>query len=56
MPRDGETGGAHQHVVLRHHEVFQHRHTLKQADVLEGARDAGARELMSWSSSSRSER
>ena len=36
-----QAGGAHQRVVLRHHQVFQRRHAGKQPDVLEGARDLG---------------
>ena len=39
---DGEPRGAHQHIVLRHHQVLEHRHAVKQPDVLEGAGDAGA--------------
>ena len=35
----GKAGGAHQRVVLRHHQVFQRGHAGKQPDVLEGARD-----------------
>ena len=33
-----QAGGPHQRVVLRHHQVFQHGHAGKQADVLKGAR------------------
>ena len=39
---EGERGGLHQRVVLRHQEVFQHRHAAEQPDVLERARDLGA--------------
>ena len=38
---DGEPRGAHQHIVLRHHQILEHRHALEQPDVLEGAGDAG---------------
>ena len=36
-----QPGGAHQRVVLRHHQVLQRRHAGKQPDVLERARDPG---------------
>ena len=39
---DGEPRRAHQHVVLRHHQVLEHRHAVEQPDVLEGAGDAGS--------------
>ena len=35
---DAHARGAHQLVVLGDHQVLQHRHAGKQADVLEGAR------------------
>ena len=35
----GEAARLHQLVVMRDHQVFQHRHALEQADVLEGAGD-----------------
>ncbi len=37
---EGEAGRPHQVVMLRHHQVFEHRHAAEQADVLEGARHA----------------
>jgi hypothetical protein len=37
------TRGGHQRVVLGHDQFLQHRHAGKEADVLEGAGDAGAR-------------
>ncbi len=40
---DGEARGAHQPVVLRDHQILQHRHAGEQADVLEGAGDARPR-------------
>ena len=36
---DRHAGGDHQPVVLRDHQVFQHRHAAEEADVLKGARD-----------------
>src|SRR5262245_37780084 len=37
----GESGRPHQRIMLGDQQVFQHRHALEQADVLERARDAG---------------
>ena len=36
---DREAGGAHQRVVLRDQQVFQHGHAAEQPDILEGAGD-----------------
>ena len=36
--KNGQTAGDHQLVVVRDHQVLEHRHALKQPDVLERAR------------------
>ena len=38
----GEAARQHQRVVVRDHQVFEHRHALEETDVLEGARHLGA--------------
>ena len=40
---------AHQRIVVRDQQVFEHRHALEQADVLERARDLRACAEISWS-------
>ena len=43
---DGHARGAHQLVVLRDQQVLQHRHAAEQTDVLEGAGNAKAGDLI----------